>query len=120
MAVFSLNLKNRFCISEKYYLKVHIHPRENRRDSLLHALSSKMGFDMDLDLTMGPAECLLDMNRNDEIRRVECSQEELTLGIESTIELTLTNSQPIRARKISAENMEMGHWGLSHAGNLTR
>ena len=79
-----------------------------------------MGFDMDLDLTMGPAECLLDMNRNDEIRRVECSQEELTLGIESTIELTLTNSQPIRARKISAENMEMGHWGLSHAGNLTR
>ena len=79
-----------------------------------------MGFDMDLDLTMGPAECLLDMNRNDEIRRVECSQEELTLGIESTIELTLTSSQQIRARKISTENMELGHWGLNHEGNLTR
>ena len=78
---------------------------------------------MDLDLTMGPAECLIDMNRNDEIRRVECSQEAFSgmfSGIESTIELTLTSSQQIRARKISAENMEMGHWGLVHGGNLNR
>ena len=75
---------------------------------------------MNLDLAMGPATCLVDMNRNDEIKRVSCSQEELTLGIESTIELTLQNSQNIRKMSISRENLITGTWGLSNSGKFMK